>query len=428
VGLSRPPSSGRYAERALIPRDPLIPNGNDPADVPPATVGPDVARPGDPDGVDIVTLGDPVPGRNWPPPPSHWSGYPAEWATSWDMGATARLEDLSDIAWGCVDLNANVLATMPPYLTGAAASLDASWLANPDPDIYTDWAEFAKQLFWDFQLGEAFVLSTARYDNGAGYPARFHVVAPWLVNVEMDAGRRRYSIGDDDVTGEIRHLRYKGRADDARGHGPLDAGRGRVIAANVLSRYATNLATAGGVPSSILTAPGDVTAAQAADLRDQWLEARLSNLGLPAVLSGGLTWQATQINPKDMALIELLGFNEARMCVLLGVPPSLMALPSGETSMLYKNQEGIYDFHWRSGLRPRAALVMGGLSEWLLPRGTAVELNRDAYVQPGPLERAQTWQILTSIGVLDAGQVAQIERYVYHGEAASFPVTAGPTL
>jgi hypothetical protein len=58
-----------------------------------------------------------------------------------------------------------------------------------------------------------------------------------------------------------------------------------------------------------------------------------------------------------------------------------------------------------------------------------VELNRDAYVQPGPLERTQTWQILTSIGVLDAAQVAQIERYVYHGEASAFTATApGATL
>jgi HK97 family phage portal protein len=428
VGLTRPPSSGRYAERALIPRDPLTPNGNDPASVPPATVGPDVARPGDPDGIDIVTLGDPVPARNWPPPPSHWSGYPAEWATSWDMGA-GRLEELSDVAWGCVNLNANLLATMPPYLTGASPSLNAGWLNNPDPDLYTDWTEFAKQLFWDFQMGEAFVLSTARYDNGDGYPARFHVVAPWLVNVEMDAGRRRYTIGGVDKTGDMLHIRYQGRTDDARGHGPLDVARPRLLAANVLSRYATNLASSGGVPSSVLKAPGDLTAAQADALRAQWLDMRYQNLGLPAVLSGGVEWEPTQIDPVRMALVELLAANEGRLCVMLGVPPFLMGLPSGGDSMTYSNVNSLFDYHWRSGLRPLASIVMGALSEWATPHGTRVELNRDAYVQPGPLERAQTWQILTSIGVLTAAQVAQIERYVYHGEASAFTATApGATL
>ena len=37
---------------------------------------------------------------------------------------------------------------------------------------------------------------------------------------------------------------------------------------------------------------------------------------------------------------------------------------------------------------------MAALSGWLLPRGTRVEVNRDAYVQPEPLMRAQTAQIL----------------------------------
>ena len=47
---------------------------------------------------------------------------------------------------------------MPPYLVGAAPSLPADWMTNPDPDLYTSWDEFAKQLLWDYQLGEAFVL------------------------------------------------------------------------------------------------------------------------------------------------------------------------------------------------------------------------------------------------------------------------------
>jgi hypothetical protein len=42
-------------------------------------------------------------------------------------------------------------------------------------------------------------------------------------------------------------------------------------------------------------------------------------------------------------------------------------------------------------------------------------VNRDSYVQPGPYERAQTWEILTRIGVLDAGQVAAIERIIVTG-------------
>ena len=91
-----------------------------------------------------------------------------------------------------------------------------------------------------------------------------------------------------------------------------------------------------------------------------------------------------------MALLELSQFTDGKIAVLLGVPPFLVGLPAGGDSMTYSNVTSLFDYHWRSGLRPNATSVMAGLSEWLLPRGTTVEVNQDAYVQPGPLERAQT--------------------------------------
>ena len=137
--------------------------------------------------------------------PSPWSGWPAEW---WPPAWNGHASSLTDTAWTCLDLNASVLATMPPYLVGAAPSTDDAWLANPDPDLYSSWEEFAKQLFWDYQLGEAFVIATAYY--ASGYPARFHVVAPWMVNAELGAdGLRRYTIGRVDVTDRMLHVRYQ---------------------------------------------------------------------------------------------------------------------------------------------------------------------------------------------------------------------------
>ena len=73
--------------------------------------------------------------------------------------------------------------------------------------------------------------------------------------------------------------------------------------------------------------------------------------------------------------------------------------------MTYKNVSSMFDYHWRAGLRPKAQTVMSALSEWLLPRGTTVELNRDEYVQPEPLERAQTCRSCTRSSTRD-GQAA----------------------
>ncbi len=380
----------------------MIPNENDPASVPPATVGPPAATPGDPHGV-VLTGADPP---DWRPPtivPSAWSGWPSDWFTPyWASGAMPST--LTDTAWMCVDFNAQALATMPPYLKDGAQSLQADWLNNPDPDVYTSWEEFAHQLFWDYQLGEAFVLCTARYSTG--WPARFHVVPPWMVSIDMEYGLRVYSIGGEDVTDDMLHVRYQSQVGYAHGQGPLEAGHYRMVAAQMLIQYASQLAAGGGIPSGVLQHPAEQTPAQAMQLKADWVAARASSIGEPAVLSGGIEWKPTQINPHDMALTDLLDKQEGRIAHLLGVPSELVGIPTSTDAMTYKNVTMWFDMHWRTGLRPKAQKVMAALSGWALPRGTQVELNRDEYVAAEPLERAQTAQILNAIVDPVTGQPA----------------------
>ena len=357
-----------------------------------------------------------------PPPtisPSGWSGWPDEWSTpNWG----GRVAALTGTAWGCIDLNSSVIAEMEPYIVGNQA-VDQGWLANPDPDIYSDWTEFAKQLLWDYHLGECFVVATAFFSTG--WPARFRVLPPWMVQVDMDRGFRRYRVGSVELApNEILHLRYQSTVDDARGHGPLEAGRARVIAASVLMRYATNLAAGGGIPPSTLTHDDELSDEQTNKLKQQWVAARLSSIGEPAVLSGGVKWEATQVNPKDMALVELSQFNESRIAVLLGVPPFLMGLPSGGDSMTYANITALFDYHWRAGLRPKVKPVMRGLSQWALPRGTQVEVNEDDYVQAGPKERAETAAIYNGIQDAQGNPVLTVEQ-IQESEHVPIP-SAGP--
>ncbi len=383
-------------------RPPEQPNLNDPAANPPGTVGPEAQiSPGDPSG---FTVEGPTGYSGLPPAivASPWSGWPSGWNTpNW-----GRTQALTDTAWMCLDLNSNVFAAMSPSLVDAPPSLNADWLNNPDPDVTNSWEEFAKQLWWDYQLGEAFVLATARY--ATGWPARFHVVPPSLVNAELRDGLRVYSIGSVDVTPDLLHIRYSSSVGDAHGHGPLEAAARRVAAAAALDQYATTLAAGGGIPSSVLIVDEQQTAEQSALLQAQWVQARLSSIGEPAVLSGGIKWEPTQINPRDMALLELSQYNESRIAVMLGVPPWLVALPGGGDPMTYANASGYLDFHWRAHLRPRAKRIMADLAGWALPRGVGVEVDSDEYVQPGPKERAETYQILA--GIQDAsGPVLTVE-------------------
>ena len=141
------------------------------------------------------------------------------------------------------------------------------------------------------------MLATARYSTG--WPARFHVVPPWTVDVDIADGLRRYSIGAGDVTdGDLLHIRYQSSVDDAHGHGPLEAGGARMTAAEVLTRYATNLAAGGGIPPSVLEHPDELAADQSADLKAQWVPARLSSIGEPAVLVGRRQLEADAAQPE----------------------------------------------------------------------------------------------------------------------------------
>lgn len=406
--------------RALRPsrRAAEIPNSN-PSGVPPASVGGADYTPGDPNGFEVVGDDGPPRGRTRFRA-SPWDGWPAEWATP----SLGQFEDLVDTAWMCLDLNASVISSMPPYaVTGGRITAAPSWLANPDPDLYTSWNEFAKQLWWDYQLGEAFVICTARFADG--YPARFHVIEPWLVDVEIGGdGRRQYKIGTFDPGPDLLHLRYKSTSSGAHGVGPLDAGRSRMVAAGLLQRYASRVVESGGVPYYVIKHPEELSATQVADLQAQWYESRMNALGMPAIMSGGIEIETLQISPEDMALLDLSRYTDSRIAVLLGVPPFLVGLPSGGDSMTYSNSTALFDYHWRAGLKPKVDPVVSALSQWALPRGTDVEVNRDEYVRPGPLERAQTWDILTRIGALTPEQVQQLERIGLTGGQPSTPTIA----
>jgi HK97 family phage portal protein len=386
----------------------------------PDSVGP-TYTPGDPDGFEFEDA-EPSDNRMAAVVTSPWDGWPANWATpAWgQMGP--KFEELVDTAWAALDLNSSVLSAMPVYRTRSGRVLEPStWMMNPDPTIYTSWHEFAKQLFWDFQLGEAFVLPMARAADG--FPYNFRVIPPWLINAEIKDGRREYKLGMLDVTSEILHIRYKSTTDNARGVGPLESGKTRLVAAGVLARYATEIAEGGGIPYYALEVPRRLTKTEADDLLQQWWDSRTRNLGKPAVLSGGVTAKQLQMTPQDMALLELAQFNESRIAILLGVPPFLLGLPSGGDSMTYSNVSSLFDFHDRAGLKPKVVHVMSALSGWALPRGQSAELNRDEYSRPAFKERAEAYEKLVTIGVLSIEEIRTMERFI--GTESAEALTGG---
>lgn len=392
-------------------------------DVVPNANGPDDPRPGDSDAI-VWEGDDPVPEQRslTVPIASTWDGYPTNWQPpSWQQ-IDVGVGKLVDIAWQCLDLNSNIVAAMPVYQTKNDQIIPPeTWMANPDPTIYSSWQEFAKQLFWDFQMGEAFVLPMS---STGGYPTRFRIIPPWMMNVEMKGGMREYRLGSIDVTGEVLHIRYSSTTINPRGFGPLDIAGARQTQIKLLQRYVTSLAETGGVPLYWIGVNRRLQKSEANDLLEQWIETRTQNVGQPAILGSGATLnQAKTMDAKEMGLLEISQFSESRIAGLLGVPPFLVGLAGASGSLTYSNIADLFDYHDRSSLRPKTRMVMKSLSAWALPSGRNAEVNRDDYTRLPFDKRVMAYATLIDKNILTPDEVRVMERY--YGERAPQALTGG---
>lgn len=392
----------------------VIPNSNGPADY----------TPGDPDGVDLeafARLGELQSRSGLPrPSPSPWSGWPGDWGLSFQ--SQGAMNKLVDVAWACIDLNSSVISSMPAYrLRNGEVIPPTSWMKNPDPTIYSSWNEFCKQLMWDYMMGEAFVLPMASL--GDGYPMRFRVMPPWLIHIEMRGGQRVYKLGGStgtDVTDEILHIRYQSDTTSPHGRGPLEVAGARMTQIGLLQRYTNNLVETGGIPFYWLELDKRLSPQEGRDLLNRWIESRTEFAGYPALVTGGAKLnQAKSFSAGDMALIEMQQFTEARIAILLGVPPFLVGLPGATGSLTYSNIESLFSYHDRSSLRPKVHTVMAALSGWALPAGQSIELNRDDYTRPGLVDRANAYKTLIESRVLDPVEARIMERLLGGGLSAA---------
>jgi HK97 family phage portal protein len=416
VNLTRPPSSGRFASRALIPRDEqvtpdppadprgdIVPNANAPI----GTVGADV-----PAGVGDSNVM--YPGYVSATP---WAGWPVGWdtpfmeptpshSTFFGYGQTDPAGYLTRVSTvgTCVDINSRALVAMAAYAVKAGVPIDLpDWYqTSPEPLEYADWCEFIGLVVDDLMYrGEAILWATAHYADG--FPQRFVALDPGRVTIDE---RGRYAVTADDGTiaveldrADVCHIRYKHDRTSGRGYGPLAWAGRDVVAADVLDRYADNLARHG--TSAVLTAPGDLTAQQADNIRRDWARLRAQNPGTPAVLSGGITYASQSMTPRDMALLDLKIFDLQMISTAFGVPAGMAGLPQAAGGLTYSSPVMLRDTHWTGFLLPLCQRIAGPLSNWLLPRGTRFEFNPDRYLQASAGERAQMWATLAAIGDAD---------------------------
>ena len=399
-----------FRNRAAIPRD-NPPNENPPI----GSVGPNVpAGFGDTHAMYPTGM---LEESGYMPEVQAWQGWPTGWMTPLWNGSP-HFARLVSTLWTCIDLNTRQLASFPVYgMKGVEIFALPEWSNNPEPEMYSDWTEAAKQMFNTFQAnGEIILWATGRYANDR--IARFVVLNPSFVNIEWVDGKIEYALDGKPLDRrDICHVKYESWPTNLRGISPLEWASRSIISAEAIERMSTDMASRGGVPWGVIKTPRKLNKVEASDLQTAWVNGARNRHGAPAILSGTLELEMLESNPKDMALLDMRIFDEQRIAAALGVPPWLVGLPQPE-GLTYANANALFDFHWRATLRTLASAVAKAMSAWLLPRGQSMEFNREEYVKPGPKERAEIAQIL--FGIVDehgnravtVEEIRAAERYI----------------
>lgn len=402
-----------------------LPNGN----VPPGTVGPDRTEPGR-----FVMY--PEGGRA----SEAWNGWPVEWnpppleplgTNAWSGSGYGRHDDTFgrvSTVMTCTDLNSRQLGSFPVYgVKGDSPFQLPDWSLSPEPEHWESWPQFVQAAVNSLMLrGEAITYATGRYAaTSGGQIARFTLLNPDFVNVELIDGRRVVSLGTQAIPAEdVMVVRYQSLAGRLRGITPLEWAAGPLVTSSALERYAADVASRGGVPWAVLKNARQVSAQQARDAQAAWTAAAARRDGAPAVLGNDWELETLSLSPRDMALLELREFDERRIAAALGVPAYLVNIEM-TSGLTYANASIIRDQHWAATLRTIANLLCSAWSRWLLPRGSRIEMNPDRYVQPGIEERSRTWA--TMFGIVDpvTGQRAMTIDEI---RAAERLAPSGPTV
>jgi len=409
-------SLGPPDPQGLPPRSSFTPNDNAPV----GTVGPAPTADNAGFGAQHVLY----PSSDPPLEAQAWAGWPVEWQTpnTNSLGMMGPAGDL-DVVWAAIDLNSRISADMPVGVTRAnTPQPPPSWIANPQPQVYSHWGEFFKQAWWSYQaIGETFIVATSRFADG--FPRTFMCLNPMFVTVDLDpaTGLRQYWIGGERATDDVLHIRYTSINGDAHGHGPLEVAGARVTAARVFMRYASDLARNGGVPWAVLKHKYRLHPAQAQQMKAQWIESARNRFGAPAILDSDADLQVLQVLPKDMALSELSQHTEARLAMLLGVPAFLLSLPSGADSMTYTNVSQLFDQHWRTTLRPMARFITRAISGWALPAGNELEIDPESYVRADATARANYYTLMINSGIMTPDEARNLERLPPRGDITPAP-------
>lgn len=334
--------------------------------------------------------------------------------------------------FSCVSLISDVVSTFPVHAFWSGVdnkgrpmstrlTTQPLILTNPSPTA-GNAIEVRQQVMNSLLLGGNTLNEIAAVGSN-GVPTIMSPISSKLLRrpVYRDAaGRRLYDLADgrtlihwaDLSPGQRRegssmmHWRGFVRAGDDTGLSPIAAGRQGIGLSMAAEEFGARWFGDGAIPGSVLSSPDELADDEALDIQQKWVDAHYRRR-VPAVLSGGLTWEQVNLNADESQFIESRKLSALDIAQLYRIPPHMVGIVDRNTS-------------WGTGIEEQGlGFVVHTLGPWiaryeaalnsLLPPGYFVKFNFSGLLRGRTLDRFRAYAIARSWGWFSANDIRSLE-------------------
>lgn len=305
----------------------------------------------------------------------------------------------------CAAVKSGALAELPARLVDEDGmpiknAPDFELLHDPDPD------------FTRFELWEATSFDMEQNGNGVWWvrdrgpmgEATEVWQVPWnrvtvqeYPRVNRIAKYRLY--GEEVEPGDVMHFRGLRHPHRAVGMSPIHAYMYRTISHSLaLDNASIEAVVSGSAAAGHLEYESANSPERNKRIREAWMEGAAGQSGAPFVIGDGARWVSHRRDPNALQLIEGRQFNAIEVCVMMGVKPGLIGLPTPESNAYTSALMDATHFV-RFTLGPelqRYAQVL----ERQLPRGYHVKIDSSKLLTPDFVDRMNAYAQGIKAGML----------------------------
>jgi HK97 family phage portal protein len=325
-------------------------------------------------------------------------------------GATAEAALGLPVVFGCVDLIAGQIASMPLQTfrrdgNGVRVRVaDGPLLTSPSVSLASDewlYVAAASMLVHGEAIGP--VLSLAP----TGFPAQVEWVAPRRMRVELSpAGPLYWLDGEPIPRDRVVHIRHGVlRPGELRGQSPIQALPDPLRSGLEALRYERDWFTGGAHPSGVLTVQEPIlTDEQSSRIKRKFMAAVKGRE--PVVLGSIASYSPIQSDPSSAGLDAARQRIATDIAIAFHVPPSMVGGTSG--SMTYTNLEADQASLEVRALAPVYRRIERALSR-LMPAPDYVRFNADAVLRTDARTRSAIASEMVRAGIKSRDELRELE-------------------